>query len=1269
MPKHKIHESYKREDGRTIDVVWFEAESGERIRRTLHDTTDSFQAYYVLTDRDNYRVTIPEGVDEKQLFQNCMKTNKNKMKCIQMLMEAGEFLLVNPLPEGSRLESESEERKRGWNIIAYGYVLLLEDLTRYPSGKDGLAQRIKLHEGLPKYPRKHPDILFPDILFTKWPNDTISQAMNYYFVIWENLPETPSTFSQFLYKHAICEHIKDLLMEMPMMSRRQDSDSEQLKFADKSSYNRVLAFLEQAFSWHQLPSPVNPDSHGPEKLLGTRQVEFRMLDTVYVMLPGEKQLQPIKALAETDLTLAKKVWDEMVAQEMLLPEDYKLKLDHLSKLNQALTIDYLKLRLDRLQRANDRIEMLNTMLELSIALTDAGDLESAERLVQSAYEGYKEIGYKREWVSALLALITYKIHNGNWSEALELHNQLNDLHYKMGMVDRLENAVKYEYMIKKKLGMENEAESAIEKYKQWVDRYESVGRMHLQIKEKYDPNAKRELILSLLEREEIPRLFRFSLRVSLLNLHQQLEELDEAEGLAKQIIDEAIHWKGRFGHAEVLDALLSIYLKKGDYAGFLNTLNEFEKVNKQLRGDNWVQNNGKHLANGFFQLQNYRRAEQILLRYMDTKREMQFLMETPTPSDIAGLDENMLLLARIQLGLGREPDALITFQDFEERTRILDSPTGVVDVKLLRSKIDVILQLAQIKTKAGQKKSALELLNRVLPKINPKEDLDWWVEAKIMLANLRLDSGEASDDLAAELDKMATGLYEYRDMRSVNAVEIDIFLSDYYRYWKQGDAASKRLLRALQLSKDLDFVDEQITIYRKLGEMAYAASDLTNASKYYRKAIDTLNSISRGILSDVSKVGYRSERNVVVPLYFQTLYELYEKEPSEFYLEEMFRVIELGKARALAEMLSSREERDLLEGFALSSVRDALGSQTAILGYYIPQSVENRIYRYYVSDSTFELDVLDIPADELNDKISETLSLVKGTHLFDEEELVAELKPMSQSLLPQAFYSGSHAGVERLYVIPTGVLHFFPFHLLMDHDGKYLDENEALEIAYLPNASILMRHFPKSWNTAKSVAYVNPSLDADHHDVLSESPEIRERLEKALHKWGNCPLAWEEKLTKYELLSKISGVDNVFIYSHAKFTPDDPMGSYIRMARDNAGDYRLSAIDLLTGKTGNGLWTLAGCSSGRGKIRSGDEALGLPRAILQAGATMVVVSLWDIGAESSLQMMADFYENMANGLSVAHALRMARTKIRSLGKMPYDWAPFILVGSHGFKKQ
>ena len=161
-----------------------------------------------------------------------------------------------------------------------------------------------------------------------------------------------------------------------------------------------------------------------------------------------------------------------------------------------------------------------------------------------------------------------------------------------------------------------------------------------------------------------------------------------------------------------------------------------------------------------------------------------------------------------------------------------------------------------------------------------------------------------------------------------------------------------------------------------------------------------------------------------------------------------------------------------------------------------------------------------------------------------------------------------------------------------------------------------------------------------------------------------------EASTAHEFLAQAVKTDNMFLYSHGRFMPDDPTGSYVRFADEAGATTSVSAAQLLAtkekGGIGSGLWVLAACSSGVGKVRSGDEVLGLPRALLEAGANMVVISLWDIDATSSLGIMTKFYENLASGLPVARALHSASAVVRRACKLPYDWAPFILIGHHGF---
>ena len=117
------------------------------------------------------------------------------------------------------------------------------------------------------------------------------------------------------------------------------------------------------------------------------------------------------------------------------------------------------------------------------------------------------------------------------------------------------------------------------------------------------------------------------------------------------------------------------------------------------------------------------------------------------------------------------------------------------------------------------------------------------------------------------------------------------------------------------------------------------------------------------------------------------------------------------------------------------------------------------------------------------------------------------------------------------------------------------------------------------------------------------------------------------------------------------------------------------------------LTVLSACDTGNGEYYTGEGVMGLSRAFLLAGSRSVVVSLWPVSSESTVSLMAYFYENLGSGKSKAQSLRLAQ--LRGMGeinnvqtgsrglkrsgtvphktkmktpKHPFYWAPFVLIG-------
>lgn len=97
------------------------------------------------------------------------------------------------------------------------------------------------------------------------------------------------------------------------------------------------------------------------------------------------------------------------------------------------------------------------------------------------------------------------------------------------------------------------------------------------------------------------------------------------------------------------------------------------------------------------------------------------------------------------------------------------------------------------------------------------------------------------------------------------------------------------------------------------------------------------------------------------------------------------------------------------------------------------------------------------------------------------------------------------------------------------------------------------------------------------------------------------------------------------------------------------------------------LMVLSACNTARGDIVSGEGLVGMPYAVLGAGAQRALLSLWFVDDEATALLMETFYELLlGQRLPPDEALRQAQAHLRSRddGKWdaPYYWAGFVLYG-------
>ncbi len=235
---------------------------------------------------------------------------------------------------------------------------------------------------------------------------------------------------------------------------------------------------------------------------------------------------------------------------------------------------------------------------------------------------------------------------------------------------------------------------------------------------------------------------------------------------------------------------------------------------------------------------------------------------------------------------------------------------------------------------------------------------------------------------------------------------------------------------------------------------------------------------------------------------------------------------------------------------------------------------------------------------------------------------------------------------KRLIVVPHGPLHFLPFHALRNGEEYLCD---AFTISYAPSASVFFacQEKPSNANTSSLVFGI---ADERAPQILVEAQSVASLLPQSTLRVGT-------EATSSLLREKGPHTGLLHIATHGVYRQDNPMFSGIRL-----GDGYLNLFDLYQIRLNANLVGLSGCATGMNFVADGDELLGLQRGLFYAGASTLLLSLWDVHDQSTSELMQLFYREYLRTGEMAEALQHAMQQLRQQHPHPYFWAPFVLVG-------
>jgi CHAT domain-containing protein/tetratricopeptide (TPR) repeat protein len=276
-------------------------------------------------------------------------------------------------------------------------------------------------------------------------------------------------------------------------------------------------------------------------------------------------------------------------------------------------------------------------------------------------------------------------------------------------------------------------------------------------------------------------------------------------------------------------------------------------------------------------------------------------------------------------------------------------------------------------------------------------------------------------------------------------------------------------------------------------------------------------------------------------------------------------------------------------------------------------------------------------------------------------------------------------GIERLVVVPDGILHRLPFDAL--RPGPDAEPVGArFEVSIAPSAAVWLRLRRAGGggadNAMPALALADPELLAQGEPaVFRDAAPWAEplRLGRLVHARAEArSLAWHLGRGSRLLLGPEAserafktmagtGFRVLHLAAHAVTDDDTPERSAVLLAPGaDEEDGLLQIREIVDLELSGPVVILSACRSASGVVRAGEGVMGLARAFLQAGSVAVVGSLWPLRDDEAATLVDGLARGLGSGSSVGHALAVVRRERAEAGAPTAAWAGLVVIGDGDF---
>ena len=443
---------------------------------------------------------------------------------------------------------------------------------------------------------------------------------------------------------------------------------------------------------------------------------------------------------------------------------------------------------------------------------------------------------------------------------------------------------------------------------------------------------------------------------------------------------------------------------------------------------------------------------------------------------------------------------------------------------------------------------------------------------------------------------------------------------------------------------------QDVWVFAGKARALWAKGNKSEALLSMEQAIDVIESLRAQFRSEEIKIGLFSNTQDV----FDEAIDMYMSEGKP---KQALLVSEKSRARALLDMVRNRVS--LSDGTTAFSdpLRKVAGAQQ--IQASIPANTEmvvfhsnpQRTYAWVINKNSLRAVTLDEGRAGLTNKVRQLREQIQQAG-----DVSVKAKELYELLIQPLAIKKS----ESVIIVSHKSLHFLPFQALLGPDGYFIENHQLRQV---PSASILALNKRTAVKLTKLLALGNPKLASPEYDL----PGAQSEVESIAKLYATPKIYLRDKATRSRIIEEGPQSQIIHIAAHAEVDETDPLYSRILLAADTPDRKHkdLMAKDIYNIDLHNtALVVLSACQSGLGKVTGGDELFGFTRTFISAGASQMIVSLWNIEDMSTSALMDKFYKS-AQKNDLASALQQAQLDLLKDPKTrhPLFWAGFNLTGT------